>query len=128
MLRKCKLLLYFVFYIPVLKQKCNIPLISSHTNLWALRSPLTPSITIKKVRSPQFLLPFASFINSPRKLQPPFPARTKEVQQKGQFIPLTHRPNPITKDRFLSILSQSPLLPQVNTPSKLPGIQIISKI
>lgn len=82
------------------------------------QSPITLHMTTMKVKSPQVPLTVANSINSPGKLQPPFSARTKEVQQKGQFIPWTHRPNPITKGRFLSLPSQSPVLPQINMPSE----------
>lgn len=97
------------------------------------RQPLGPPKSPNTFHYPQegqkstVPLTVASFISSSRKLQPPFSARTKEVQQKGQFISLTHRPNSITKDRFLSLPSQSPLLPQTNMTSKLYGIRIMSE-
>lgn len=48
--------------------------------------------------------------------------------KKGQFIPLIHRPNPITTDRFLSLPSQSLSLPSNKQVLKAISIQLISRI
>ena len=73
-------------------------------------------------------LAVTSFINSSRKLQPPFSARTKEVQQERPV----HSINTQTKSYYnrqtpISTLT-IPFSPQINMPSKLYKNQIISKI
>lgn len=64
--------------IAVVRQKCKVFLVLL-PNCRLSKFPPTPSTPIK-VESPQFLLQLPGSINSSRKLQPPFPARTKEVQ------------------------------------------------
>lgn len=80
------------------------------TNLWALQTPLTFSITIKKVKSPHFLLQSPTSSIALGNFSLPSQQGQRKYSKKGQFIPLIHRPNPITTDRFLSLPSQSPSL------------------
>lgn len=76
-------------------------------------SPNTLPITIKKVKSPQFVLesPASSTAlgNSASLLSED--GRRKHARQERPVHPLTHRPNPVTTDRFLSPRLQSPSPP-----------------